>query len=346
MLVSAAGDLVDHAGGGRAEGRARDDAEARVRDMPPKNPGSNRRGRSGRSDRMAQLLSLVVDGGRRVGLDSGASCTHPSSVVGPVSMRLSAHASASSSPSTACRRPTVGSSPSTRSPSRCARGEILGLIGPNGAGKTTLFECLAGVLPADRGRVRLRAGAGAPAGGRTSSSTCPTHHAVARSDGRLGARLRRGLSAGRRPARRDRRAARRSPRCSARRSARCRRASASGRCWPSACSRSQPVLLVDEPFDGLDLRQSRAGGGHAAVARRVGPDALPLHPPDSRRRPDLRPVRAAERRPRVRRGHGRRADVARRGAARRPRAGRLRGGVPCAHVEARGPGSSKRSGAS
>ncbi|HYL15899.1 MAG TPA: ABC transporter ATP-binding protein [Terriglobales bacterium] len=31
------------------------------------------------------------------------------------------------------------------------RGEILGLIGPNGAGKTTLFECLAGVLPADGG---------------------------------------------------------------------------------------------------------------------------------------------------------------------------------------------------
>jgi ABC-2 type transport system ATP-binding protein len=31
--------------------------------------------------------------------------------------------------------------------------EILGLIGPNGAGKTTLFECLAGVLPADQGRV-------------------------------------------------------------------------------------------------------------------------------------------------------------------------------------------------
>ena len=31
--------------------------------------------------------------------------------------------------------------------------EILGLIGPNGAGKTTLFECLAGVLPADGGQV-------------------------------------------------------------------------------------------------------------------------------------------------------------------------------------------------
>ena len=30
-------------------------------------------------------------------------------------------------------------------------GEVLGLIGPNGAGKSTLFECLAGVLPYDRG---------------------------------------------------------------------------------------------------------------------------------------------------------------------------------------------------
>jgi ABC-2 type transport system ATP-binding protein len=32
-------------------------------------------------------------------------------------------------------------------------GEVLGLIGPNGAGKSTLFECLAGVLPSDRGSV-------------------------------------------------------------------------------------------------------------------------------------------------------------------------------------------------
>jgi ABC-type multidrug transport system ATPase subunit len=33
-------------------------------------------------------------------------------------------------------------------------GEVLGLIGPNGAGKTTLFECMAGVLPYDGGSVR------------------------------------------------------------------------------------------------------------------------------------------------------------------------------------------------
>jgi ABC-2 type transport system ATP-binding protein len=31
--------------------------------------------------------------------------------------------------------------------------EILGLIGPNGSGKTTLFECLGGVLPLDRGQL-------------------------------------------------------------------------------------------------------------------------------------------------------------------------------------------------
>jgi ABC-2 type transport system ATP-binding protein len=33
------------------------------------------------------------------------------------------------------------------------RGEILGLIGPNGAGKTTLLEILSGLLPADGGSV-------------------------------------------------------------------------------------------------------------------------------------------------------------------------------------------------
>src|SRR4051794_11617794 len=38
------------------------------------------------------------------------------------------------------------------------QGEVLGLIGPNGAGKSTLFECLAGVLPYESGRVRKNGG--------------------------------------------------------------------------------------------------------------------------------------------------------------------------------------------
>ena len=33
--------------------------------------------------------------------------------------------------------------------------EILGVIGPNGAGKTTLMECLVGLLPAEDGEARL-----------------------------------------------------------------------------------------------------------------------------------------------------------------------------------------------
>src|SRR5262245_27984984 len=35
-------------------------------------------------------------------------------------------------------------------------GEVVGLIGPNGAGKTTLLEAIAGVLPPDVGRVLWR----------------------------------------------------------------------------------------------------------------------------------------------------------------------------------------------
>ena len=33
-------------------------------------------------------------------------------------------------------------------------GEVLGLIGPNGSGKTTLFECLAGLMPANSGVIK------------------------------------------------------------------------------------------------------------------------------------------------------------------------------------------------
>jgi ABC-2 type transport system ATP-binding protein len=141
-------------------------------------------------------------------------------------------------------------------------GEVLGLIGPNGAGKTTLFECLAGVLPSDSGTRLPReqafylpdAIAPWPAqtvrfgldfivgffGGRAS-----LRDEVVRSlslEALLGSRIGE-LSKGQRK----------------------RALLAMGLLAP------QPVLLVDEPFDGLDLKQSREVAttlrAHAASGR-------------------------------------------------------------------------------
>lgn len=138
------------------------------------------------------------------------------------------------------------------------RGEILGLIGPNGAGKTTLFECMAGVLPPTAGELLL---AGRPLTPRTRCSTLfylpdavapwpaqTVRWALDFAVGFLGARGDRlgsvidglaikpllgskvgTLSKGQRK----------------------RVLLAIG------LLTSQPLLLSDEPFEGLDLRQSR-----------------------------------------------------------------------------------------
>lgn len=52
-----------------------------------------------------------------------------------------------------------------------APGEILGLIGPNGSGKTTSLNLVAGMLPADRGTIRL---------GDEDVSRLPNHQRVRR----------------------------------------------------------------------------------------------------------------------------------------------------------------------
>jgi ABC-2 type transport system ATP-binding protein len=152
------------------------------------------------------------------------------------------------------------------------RGEVLGLIGPNGAGKTTLFECLAGLLPSDSGVLRSE-GREVPAGGRSSllfylpdtiapwasqSVGWALDYAVGFFHGRpelrdevvgqlgLAPLLRRpigALSKGQRK----------------------RSLLALG------LLTAQPALLIDEPFDGLDLRQTRdiaaALRSHAARGR-------------------------------------------------------------------------------
>jgi ABC-2 type transport system ATP-binding protein len=151
-------------------------------------------------------------------------------------------------------------------------GEVLGLIGPNGSGKTTLFECLAGVLPMDSGAVLLD-GRPIASGGRSSilfylpDAIAPwpaqsVRWALDFTMGYFGVRPRSASSRGLTPsvsrATRDDVIARLdlAPLLDASigtlsKGQRKRALLAIGLLTPQA------VLLADEPFEGLDLRQSR-----------------------------------------------------------------------------------------
>jgi ABC-2 type transport system ATP-binding protein len=147
------------------------------------------------------------------------------------------------------------------------RGEILGLIGPNGAGKTTLFECLAGVLPADggvlyRGQSSTRSSEGQssiPSSERSSLlfympdgiAPWPSQSVGWALDFTLGffggpARMREDIIR-----RFDLERLLKIPIGTLSKGQRKRVLVAIGLLTP------QPVLLADEPFDGLDLRQTR-----------------------------------------------------------------------------------------
>jgi ABC-type multidrug transport system ATPase subunit len=137
-------------------------------------------------------------------------------------------------------------------------GEILGLIGPNGAGKTTLFECIAGVLPPTAGAVLLDE---RPLGSRERSRTLfylpdaiapwpsqrvewALNFAIEFFGGRrdLSAEVIDGLALT---------PLLQAPVGTLSKGQRKRVLLAIG------LLTSQPVLLADEPFDGLDLRQTR-----------------------------------------------------------------------------------------
>jgi ABC-type multidrug transport system ATPase subunit len=155
---------------------------------------------------------------------------------------------------------------------RVRPGEILGLIGPNGSGKTTLFECLAGVLPADGGTV-VHGGQPLPPAERSSVlfylpdaiSPWPVETVRWALDFSIGFfRGRTGL--------RDEVVRRLdleplldTPIGALSKGQRKRAVLAVGLLAP------QPLLLADEPFEGLDLRQTRevaaALRSHAAGGR-------------------------------------------------------------------------------
>lgn len=137
--------------------------------------------------------------------------------------------------------------------------EILVLLGPNGAGKTTLMECLAGLLPVDAGTV-VRSGAALPLLRRKDVMFYVPDGIIPYAEHRVGEMLRffqylHGRSDGdaRRAAERLELSGLLSKTVGAlSKGTRKRFLLAAGLLSP------QPILLLDEPFDGLDLRQTRA----------------------------------------------------------------------------------------
>jgi ABC-2 type transport system ATP-binding protein len=137
-------------------------------------------------------------------------------------------------------------------------GEVLGLIGPNGSGKSTLFECLGGVLPLDAGSLMHD---GRPMTDRTRASTLfylpdsivpwpaqSVRWVIEFTLGFFGGRshLRDEVIQ-----RLDIEPLLDSTIGTLSKGQRKRALLAVGLLMP------QPLLLADEPFDGLDLRQSR-----------------------------------------------------------------------------------------
>jgi ABC-2 type transport system ATP-binding protein len=137
-------------------------------------------------------------------------------------------------------------------------GEILGLIGPNGAGKTTLLECIAGLLSADAGEVRWRGSLLPPARRKERLFYLP--EAISPYPDQSTVKVLKFFEAAYRkpPSRLEHlvgvlglEPALAKPVGALSKGYRRRFLLALGFLAPS------PVLLMDEPFDGFDLRQTR-----------------------------------------------------------------------------------------
>jgi len=136
-------------------------------------------------------------------------------------------------------------------------GETLGLIGPNGAGKTTLFECLAGIIPADGGAVSFRGQALAPPQRKNALFYMPdgivpwAQQTVIWALGFFGSLYAARVKASEMLSALNLEDLRHARIDSLSKGERKRLLLALGLLTP------QPLLLLDEPFDGLDLRQTR-----------------------------------------------------------------------------------------
>ncbi|HEV7744108.1 MAG TPA: ABC transporter ATP-binding protein [Pyrinomonadaceae bacterium] len=137
-------------------------------------------------------------------------------------------------------------------------GEILGLIGPNGSGKTTLFECLAGLMPANAGAIKSNNKVLVPARRKEALFYLPdgispwAEQTVQWALGffrKLYGRTQQDASALVEPLRLSELMKARVATLS--KGERKRVLLALGLLTP------QPLLMLDEPFDGLDLRQTR-----------------------------------------------------------------------------------------
>jgi len=137
-------------------------------------------------------------------------------------------------------------------------GEVLGLIGPNGAGKTTVFECLAGLLPSEAGKVAYQGHELSPDRRKEAMFYLPdgilpwaqqTVKWVLTFFEKLYARTPETLAALTAPLRLEE--VSRSRVATLSKGERKRVLLALGLLTP------HQLLLLDEPFDGLDLRQTR-----------------------------------------------------------------------------------------
>jgi ABC-2 type transport system ATP-binding protein len=136
--------------------------------------------------------------------------------------------------------------------------EVLGLIGPNGAGKTTLLECLAGLLPANAGTLKYRGEYLAVAHRKSALFYLPdaitpwaeqTVGWILRFFQRLYPQSLSSISNLLEPLR-----------LAELMNARLGTLSKGERkrtLLAASLLTTQPLLLLDEPFDGLDLRQTR-----------------------------------------------------------------------------------------